>query len=79
MPSRSAKKLDVPLPLRISTPHHEEAKHAARKMRKEVQDVIRETSEIGLKFLRLIDYDLAGAIIEKALRKVAEKGKEGGA
>lgn len=75
MPSRSAKKLDVPLPLRITASHLDEVKRAGKRLHKEDQEVIRMTSQIGLQFLRLVDYDVAGAIIETALRKVAERKK----
>lgn len=76
MPKRSAKKLDVPLPLRVTSGMREEIKRAGQRLHMEDADTLRFAAEIGLKALRIIDYDVAGAVVQDAIRRLAKQKVE---
>lgn len=74
---RPEEKLDVPWSLRISTPDRNEAAHAGKRLRTNDQSAYRFAARIGFKLLRLIDYDVEGAIVEHAIRAAVKKRNGG--
>jgi hypothetical protein len=66
-PAKTTHKLDVKINLRISAPMSHEMKHAARKLGKEDAEALRDAATIGFRILRMIEWDVNGVIIEKAL------------
>lgn len=55
-----------------------EMRHAGGKMDAEDAEALRLAAAIGFKFLRVIDYDVAGSIIQRALSIADKKKKTGG-
>lgn len=74
-PGRPEEKLDVPWSFRISTPDRNEAAHAGKRLRTNDQAAYRFAAKIGLKLLRVIDYDVEGAVVEHAIRAAIKKKK----
>lgn len=76
-PRKSTEKLER-YSLGLAPSHRKELKRAGLKMGKEDADVFRESSAIGLIFLRLINYQVPSAVVEKAMRILSEKKNESG-
>lgn len=74
-PRKSAQKLDVYETIRVDEFIRDEAEFSAKKQHISKVDAHRQASAIGFRFLRLIDYDVSGAVVEKALRVLEQQGK----
>lgn len=74
---RPEEKLDVPWSFRISAPDRKEVEHAGKRLRINDQSAYRFAAKIGLKLLRMIDYDVEGAIVEAAIKAAVKKKASG--
>lgn len=78
-PLKSAHKLSVTKTVRITQQTQARLDRAVEKMVKEEGDTHREALDIGLTFLEISDYDMVGALIDRAMRQVERQRRKGSA
>ncbi len=69
-------KLETVRKIRISPGLDHSAKLAGKKLHVTDAEALRLAAEVGFEVLRVIDYDVAGAIVQDAIRRLAKQKVE---